>query len=58
MSTRISKADRAQSVAQLREWVKPGDTVYCILRHVARSGMSRDITPFVTIDGRMDDRRY
>lgn len=27
----------------MREWLKPGDTVYTIIRHVSRSGMSRDI---------------
>lgn len=29
--------------ARLLEWLKPGDTVYCILRHVSSSGMSRVI---------------
>lgn len=28
---------------ELRQLVKPGDTVYTILRHVSTSGMSRDI---------------
>jgi hypothetical protein len=35
---------KAEAVAQLREWIKPGDTVYTILRHVSRSGMSRDVS--------------
>ena len=38
-----AKSERAEAVARLREWLKPGDTVYCVLRHVSRSGMSRVI---------------
>lgn len=40
---RYSKSDVEQSLANLREWLKPGDTVYTILRSVSRSGMSRRI---------------
>lgn len=39
----ITKAERDEAIANLREWLKPGDTVYCILRHVSRSGMLRFI---------------
>jgi hypothetical protein len=35
--------DKQQAIAQLRKLLKPGDTVYCSLSRVARSGMSRDI---------------
>lgn len=38
-----TKTERAESIAQLRKWLKPGDTVNCILRHVSRSGMQREI---------------
>ena len=34
---------KAEAIAQLRKWIKPGDTVYTIVDHVSRSGMSRDI---------------
>lgn len=37
------EAARADAQAKLREWLKPGDTVYTILRSVSRSGMSRTI---------------
>ena len=37
--------------ARLREIVEPGATVYTILRHVSRSGMSRDIGAFVVVEG-------
>jgi hypothetical protein len=30
----------------LRDILKPGDTVYCVLRHVSRSGMRREISLF------------
>lgn len=42
---RVSKSDseRAEAIARLREWIKPGDVVYTILRHRSRSGMSRTI---------------
>lgn len=39
-----SKSDRDAAIARLREWLKPGDTVHTILRHVSRSGMSRAIS--------------
>lgn len=38
-----SKQEVADAKARLLEWVKPGDTVYTILRHVSRSGMQREI---------------
>jgi hypothetical protein len=36
-------AMREQARTKLREILKPGDTVYCVLRSVSRSGMSRQI---------------
>lgn len=33
--------ERDESIAQLREWIKPGDTVYTVLRSISKSGMSR-----------------
>ena len=30
----------------LLKWLKPGDTVYTVLRHVSRSGMSRSIDAY------------
>jgi len=41
--TKTQNAERAEAVTKLREWIKPGDTVYTILRHVSRSGMRREI---------------
>ena len=41
--TKAKKAEQAEAIARLREWIKPGDTVYTILDHVSSSGMSRAI---------------
>jgi hypothetical protein len=41
--TKQQKAEQQEAIAKLREWIKPGDTVYTILRNVSRSGMSREI---------------
>lgn len=35
--------ERAEAIAQLRQWYPKGSTVYTILRHVSRSGMQRVI---------------
>lgn len=38
-----TNAERQDAITKLREWIKPGDTVYTILDSVSRSGMSRHI---------------
>lgn len=55
--TKAQKAEKAEAIAQLREWIKPGDTVYTILDHVSRSGMSRQIRVVLLAceDGRPTD---
>ena len=35
---------KTESLETLRSWLKPGDTVFCVLRHVSRSGMMRHIS--------------
>lgn len=49
--TKAAQAERAEAIAQLREWLKPGDTVYCVLRNRSRSGMSREIGLVIMKDG-------
>lgn len=47
--------DRQEAIAELRELVKPGDTVRTILRHRSQSGMFRAISavvPFTREDGK------
>ena len=38
---------RETAKKDLLEILKPGDTVYCVLRHVSRSGMQREISFFI-----------
>ena len=40
----IKEQERQEAISRLKEIVKPGDTVECILRHVSRSGMMRHIS--------------
>lgn len=42
--------NKQEAIETLREMLKPGDTVYTVLRHVARSGMSRQIDCYVMED--------
>src|SRR5258708_850662 len=46
-----AESERQEAIAQLRKWIKPGDTVYTILRHVSRSGMQRQISVVVLTTG-------
>jgi len=39
----VTKVEQEEAVTRLKDWLKPGDTVHCILRHVSRSGMFRVI---------------
>lgn len=46
------EAYRAQAKADLLEFIRPGDTIYCILRHVSASGMSRRISLYAMHEGK------
>ena len=48
---KYSKTEQAESLARLQELCPPGTTIYTIVRHVSRSGMSRNISLFVMVDG-------
>lgn len=48
---KYSKQDREEALTRLREWIKPGDTVHTLLRHVSRSGMQREIGVVLLKDG-------
>lgn len=41
------KNENPSAKAQLLKMLKPGDTIYSIIRHVSSSGMSRNISFFV-----------
>jgi hypothetical protein len=50
--TKQAEAERDEAIGKLRDWLKPGDTVYTVLRHVSRSGMQREISVvLLTADG-------
>ena len=41
--TKQATTERDEAITRLREWIKPGDTVYTLLEHVSRSGTQREI---------------
>lgn len=41
--TKAQKQEQAEAIERLRGWLKPGMTLYCTLRSVSRSGMTRCI---------------
>lgn len=48
MTTKAQREQMEESREYLRKLLKPGDTVYTVVRHVARSGMSRVISTLIT----------
>ena len=42
--TKAQAKERDDALARLREWLKPGDTVYTVMRHRSESGMMRAIS--------------
>lgn len=44
--------EKEQALQNLRNWIKPGDTVYTVLRHVSASGMTRVISLVVIKPGK------
>jgi len=40
---KFTKQEKAEAIEKLREWLPKGSTVFTILEHVSRSGMSRSI---------------
>lgn len=41
------QTDKQAAIAELKEWIKPGDTLRTVLRHVSSSGMTRHISVFI-----------
>jgi hypothetical protein len=54
--------ERQEAIERLKEWIKPGDTLYLVLRHRSASGMSRTISVkgfrVRECDGTIDDFEY
>jgi hypothetical protein len=53
MSRKSSNVEREESLTWLRAHLTPGTRVYCVLRHVSASGMSRRIDFYIILDGEM-----
>lgn len=55
--TKAQQTERAEAIERLREWIKPGDTVYTLLNHVSKSGMMRTIRVVLLFcsDGKVSD---
>lgn len=49
---KYSQSEIDEAIASLKKFIKPGDTVYTILRHVSSSGMSRNISLVALVDGK------
>jgi len=48
MTTKTQAAqDKAKAISKLRDMIKPGDTIYTVLRHVSASGMRRSIDAYI-----------
>lgn len=56
MNKREKEARASEAVAELRQIIKAGDTVYTSLRHVSASGMSRNIFYFVVVEGNKNSK--
>lgn len=51
--TKQAQTERTQSAYEmLHKYLQPGDTVYCVLRHVSKSGMQRRIDFYTMKDNR------
>jgi hypothetical protein len=50
MKTAKKKTEQQEAIKRLRSWIKPGDTLFTILRHRAASGMFR-VIDVVSIHG-------
>jgi hypothetical protein len=55
MTTKAARASERDEARERLAFLKPGDRVYCILRHRSASGMLRVIQLLALVDG---DRRY
>jgi hypothetical protein len=47
---KLKDIEKNEALEKLREFIKPGDTIYTTLKHVSKSGMMRVIDLFVIQD--------
>lgn len=43
----FTKQEQADAITKLHEFVRPGDRLACITKHVSRSGMSRLVAVYI-----------
>jgi hypothetical protein len=48
-----AEAAKQQSIETLKTYLKPGDTVYVVVKHVSKSGMTREIGVYTIVDGEL-----
>lgn len=48
--SKYTKQEQEDAIKQLRQWLKPGDTVSTTIGHVSNSGMYRTINCFICVD--------
>jgi hypothetical protein len=48
-----SRVYRQQAIDELKQYIKPGQTVYTNVNHVSRSGMLRNISVYIVKDNRI-----
>ena len=59
MSTATIKQDQEHAVERLLSfYLKEGDRVYTVVRHVSASGMSRDLSLYIARDGEIMNITY
>jgi len=46
--------EQKEAIESLKEMLKPGDTVYTVVKHVSKSGMTRHIQPYIVRDGKIE----
>lgn len=51
MSNKYNKSEVAESLVFLRDWIKEGQTVYCVNRRTSKSGMMRLVSMHVITPG-------
>ena len=53
--TTLKQSECADAIASLKSMIRPGATVYTVIRSVAKSGMSRTMSVFIVKDGELQN---
>lgn len=53
-----TQEEKDRAFKKLKGWIKPGQTVWTNVTHVARSGMSRSIKPYIVVGKEIVDITY